>query len=132
MLRLTRLASGGCEWPAPPSADGPSGTSAASWSVRREFWRGIDGLHLIKWPVLADRHAGFRSRSFISSTWPTTYSLFRDEDFDVVCDKCGWRKDDWHWRGLIDLLMRADIRVAFFDALFFSPHAGRPTPGCCG
>jgi glycosyltransferase involved in cell wall biosynthesis len=122
MLRLTRLGVWGLRvaWAA-----------AGGWAIRRvrrllkrppRIWRGMNGLHLIKWPVVADRHAGFRSRSFISSTG-MAYSLFRDEDFDVVCDKCGWGKDDWHWRGLIDLLMRADIRVAFFDSLFFSPHA---------
>ncbi len=107
------------------------------WLVRRvrhalgrrpRIWRGMDGLHLIKWPVLADRHAGFPSRSFISSSRTTAYSLFRDEDFDVVCDEQGWRKDDWHWRGLVDLLMRGDIRVAFFDSLFFSLGAWRANP----
>jgi len=67
---------------------------------------------------MVDRHAGFESRSFIFTTKPG--ALFDDEDFDVVCDQRGWRKQDWHWRGLIDLLMRGDIRVAFFDSLFFS------------
>jgi glycosyltransferase involved in cell wall biosynthesis len=92
--------------------------------IRRIFgrtpriWRGMNGLHLIKWPVLVDLHAGFHSRSFIRTTKPGT--LFEDEDFDVVCDGRGWPKDDWHWRGLIDLLWRADVRVAFFDSLFFS------------
>lgn len=99
--------------------------------ARRNFggtpriWRGMNCLHLIKWPVLVDRHAGFPSRSFISSTKPSAYPLFRNEDFDVVCDRQGWRKEDWHWHGLIDLLLRADIRVAFFDSLFFSLGAWR-------
>ena len=87
------------------------------------IWRGIDGLHLIKWPVLADRHAGFPSRSFIRTTKPG--ALFEDEDFDIVCDGRGWHKDDWHWYGLVDLLLRADIRVAFFESLFFSVYAWR-------
>jgi hypothetical protein len=109
-------------------------TALVGWVVRRvrrflrrppRVWRGMDGLHLIKWPVLADRHAGFPSRSFISSTRPTAYSLFLDEDFDVVCDTRGWRKEDWHWHGLTDLLLRADIRVAFFDSLFFPLAAWR-------
>src|SRR5262249_37024886 len=82
------------------------------------IWRGMNGLHLIKWPVMVDRRSGFPSRSFITTTKPG--HLFEDEDFDVVCDAKGWRRDDWHWRGLIDLLLRGDIRVAFFDSLFFS------------
>jgi len=87
------------------------------------IWRGMNGLHLIKWPVVVDRHAGFPSRSFISTTKPG--SLFEDEDFDVVCDRREWRREDWHWHGLIDLLLRGDIRVAFFDSLFFSLGAWR-------
>jgi glycosyltransferase involved in cell wall biosynthesis len=102
------------------------------WVVRRvrravgrppRIWRGMNGLHLIKWPVLVDRHAGFPSRSFISTTKPG--ALFDDEDFDMVCDGQGWGKEDWHWHGLTDLLVRADIRVAFFDSLFFSLGAWR-------
>ena len=99
--------------------------------IRRLFrqppriWRGMNGLHLVKWPVMVDRHAGFASRSFISSTQPSAYALFLNEDFDVVCDQQGWSKDDWHWRGLIDLLLRADIRVAFFESVFFSAGSWR-------
>jgi glycosyltransferase involved in cell wall biosynthesis len=89
------------------------------------IWRGMNGLHLVKWPVMVDRRAGFTSRSFISSTQPSAYALFRNEDFDVVCDQQGWPKDDWHWRGLIDALLRADIRVAFFESLFFSTGSWR-------
>jgi glycosyltransferase involved in cell wall biosynthesis len=81
----------------------------------------MNGLHLIKWPVMVDRRAGFSSRSFIASTKPG--SLFDDEDFDVVCEARGWRKDEWHWRGLIDFFLHADVWVAFFDSLFFPLHA---------
>ena len=87
------------------------------------IWRGMNGLHLIKWPVLVDRSAGFESRSFIFTTKPG--ALFEDEDFDVVCDSRGWLRENWHWHGLIDLLIRGDIRVAFFDSLFFSPGEWR-------
>jgi glycosyltransferase involved in cell wall biosynthesis len=79
----------------------------------------MNGLHLVKWPVQVDRKAGFLSRSFIFSTQPAAYALFRSEDFDVVCDQMPWHRDDWHWRGLVDLLLRGDIRVAFFDSLLF-------------
>jgi len=88
------------------------------------IWRGMNGLHLIKWPVHVDRYAGFSSRSFIATTKPG--ALFEDEDFDVVCDRKGWKKEDWHWHGLIDLLLKGDIRVAFFDSLFFSLGAWVP------
>jgi len=89
------------------------------------IWRGMNGLHLVKWPVKVDRHAGFPSRSFIASTQPAAYALFRAEDFDVVCDQTRWPRDDWHWRGLMDLLLRGDIRVAFYDSLFFPVSAWR-------
>jgi len=79
----------------------------------------MNGLHLISWSVQADRLAGFPSRSFIQSTKQGPYPLFRDCDFDVVCENRKWPKEDWHWHGLIDLLLRGDIRVAFFDSLFF-------------
>jgi glycosyltransferase involved in cell wall biosynthesis len=75
--------------------------------------------------VLVDRAAGFASRSFIGSTQPAAYALFRADDFDVVCDQQGWPRDEWHWRGLRDLLLRGDIRVAFFESLFFPPSAAR-------
>jgi hypothetical protein len=103
--------------------------AAAGWVVRwlrRAFflrpriWRGMNGLHLVKWPVMVDRHAGFASRSFIASTKSAVHGLFTDRDFDFVCDGHGIPRDDWHWHGLIDLLLRADIRVSFFESLFFS------------
>jgi len=89
------------------------------------IWRGMNGLHGVKWSVQVDRKAGFPSRSFIFSTQPAAYPLFRSQDFDVVCDQMPWHRDDWHWRGLVDLLLRADIRVAFFDSLFFPATAWR-------
>jgi glycosyltransferase involved in cell wall biosynthesis len=85
----------------------------------------MNGLHLVKWPGLVDRRAGFPSRSFISSTQPAAYALFLPEDFDVVCDQQPWPRDEWHWRGLRDLLLRGEIRVAFFESLFFPPSAVR-------
>src|SRR5713226_5838802 len=73
------------------------------------IWRGMNGLHLMKWAVLMDRMAGFPSRSVIGSTAPSSYSLFKDEDFDVVWDRLGEPQQDWAWLGLIDLLKHGDI-----------------------
>ena len=90
--------------------------------IRRKnprIWRGMNGLHLIKWPAKADKRAGFPSRSVIRSTQPSTYALFQDKDFDVVLDALGKPESDWAWIGLIDLLINGDIWVAFFDSTFF-------------
>lgn len=90
----------------------------------------MNGLHLVKWPVQVDRAAGFASRSFISSTQPSAYALFRKEDFDVVCDQRGWPRDDWHWHGLVDLLLKADVRVSFFESLFFTTGSWEKNTAC--
>jgi glycosyltransferase involved in cell wall biosynthesis len=43
----------------------------------------------------------------------------------MVCENQEWPQEDWHWHGLMDLLLRGDIRVAFFDSLLFSLGAWR-------
>jgi glycosyltransferase involved in cell wall biosynthesis len=109
--------------------------AAAGWAWRAtrraagappRIWRGPNGLHLVRGAVLADRAAGFASRSFIYATRAgAAYPLFRANDFDVVCEDRGWARDDWHWRALVDLLLHGDVRVAYFDSLLFGPSDER-------
>lgn len=74
--------------------------------------------HLIPLQVLADKAAGFPSRSVIRHL-PKTYQLVREVDYDRVLEQEGVVNHDLLWVGLFDLLWHADIWVAFFDGHFY-------------
>ena len=103
---------------------------AAAWGALRRIarrmsgkppriWHGTNGLHLIRPLVDVDRAAGFPSRSVVQQVSRSSYALFTAEEFDVVLEERGVPPDERHWAGLVDLLLRGDIWVAFFDSNFF-------------
>ncbi len=69
--------------------------------------------------VLADRAAGYSSRSVVQHTRKIKLGLVCDDDFDVVIERPGVSWDEVHWVCLIDLLWHGDVWSAYFDCLFF-------------
>lgn len=78
-------------------------------------------LHVTRYMVMADRFAGYPSRSVVWNTRQIDYALVRKEDFDAVMQRPSVQWDDVHWLCLMDLLRYGDIWVAYFDCLFFRP-----------
>lgn len=72
--------------------------------------------------VLADRAAGYPSRSVVQHIKKIKPGLVCDEEFDVVIERPGVAWDEVHWLCLIDLLRHGDIWLAYFDCLFFGPE----------
>jgi glycosyltransferase involved in cell wall biosynthesis len=87
--------------------------------LRPRIWRGMFPSHLIPLQVNADRAAGFPSRSVVTSL-SGSYELVRADEFTMVLAERGVENHDLLWVGLFDLVLRADIWVAFFDGLFYS------------
>jgi len=83
------------------------------------IWHGPHPLHSIRYMVAADRHAGYPSRSVVMTEHQVAYDLVTRGDFDVVIRTAGVPWHDQHWLALIDLLLRGDVWVAYFDDLFF-------------
>ncbi len=89
------------------------------------IWHGPMPLHSIRYMVAADRLAGYPSGSVVVTEQQVKYELVTRNDFDVVIrsDKVPWY--DRHWIALIDLLLRGDIWVTYFDGLFFNVNHRR-------
>jgi glycosyltransferase involved in cell wall biosynthesis len=87
---------------------------------RPRIWHGPMPLHSIRYMVAADRVAGYPSRSVVMTEQQVKYDLVTRADFDLVLrsDRVPWY--DRHWLALIDLLLRGDIWVTYFDGLFFN------------
>jgi glycosyltransferase involved in cell wall biosynthesis len=84
------------------------------------IWHGPWPLHSIRYMVAADRAAGYPSRSVVVSERQMSYDLVQRRDFDVVIRSEGTAWYDEHRIALIDLLLRGDIWVTYFDGLFFN------------
>jgi glycosyltransferase involved in cell wall biosynthesis len=84
------------------------------------IWHGPQPLHAIRYMVAADRLAGYPSRSVVLTEKQVKYDLVTRSDFDVVVrsETVPWH--DLHWLALIDLLLRGDVWVTYFDGLFFN------------
>jgi glycosyltransferase involved in cell wall biosynthesis len=89
------------------------------------IWHGHLPLHMTRDQVLADRLAGFPSRSVTVTASALKYALMTERDFDVVLAREGVAPDTIHWRAMIDLHLHADIWNAHFDCLFFPPSQRR-------
>jgi nucleotide-binding universal stress UspA family protein len=83
------------------------------------IWHGHLPLHMTRDQVLADRLAGFPSRSVTGSASVLKYAIVTASDFDVVLAGEGVAPDTLHWRAMIDLHLHADIWNAHFDCLFY-------------
>jgi glycosyltransferase involved in cell wall biosynthesis len=105
--------------------------AAAAWGAAIRFarrlarrppriWHGPNPLHSIRYMVAADRLAGYPSRSVVLTEKQVKYDLVTRGDFDVVVRSETTPWQDLHWLALIDLLLRGDVWVAFFDGLFFN------------
>lgn len=85
------------------------------------IWHGPQPLHAIRYMVAADRHAGYPSRSVVlTEKQVKTHDLVTRGDFDLVIRSESLPWQDLHWLALIDLLLRADVWVTYFDGLFFN------------
>jgi|GEM_PF-1745600 len=94
-------------------------------ALRPRIWHGMHALHMTRYMVMADRAAGFPSRSVFSGMGSHRYAIVWEHDFDVVIERKGVLDDEAHWRCLIDLLLYGDIWRAYFDCLFFPPSHKR-------
>lgn len=100
---------------------------AARRLLRRKprIWFGPAPLHSTKANVASARLAGYRVRSLVMTDKLVKYALVTKDDFDVVLSASGGKWYDLHWRAFIDLLLRADVWVTYFDGLFFQRRARR-------
>lgn len=89
------------------------------------MWHGMFPIVITKYIAAAERKAGYPARSVAAHTSPFSYALVRPEEFDLVLQDRGVAWYDVHWAGLIDLLWRGDIWVAYFDSLLFHPERER-------
>ena len=89
------------------------------------IWYGPAPLHMTRYTAAATRLAGFPSRTVVTHTRPAKYDLVTSRDFDRVIGEPEVRWDDRHWVALVDLLLRGDVWVAYFDSHFFPIGARR-------
>ena len=89
------------------------------------IWHGPAPLHSTRDNVLADRAAGYPSRSVVSHTKPLPYELITAAEFDLVVNDLDIPWDERAWVALSDLLRHGDIWVAYFDSLFFEANGRR-------
>lgn len=82
------------------------------------LWFGLSPLHATRHTTAATKLAGYPTRSVVVSMGTTRYALVTTHDFDrVIGEDVGW--DERHWYALIDLLLRGDLWIAYFDSHFF-------------
>jgi glycosyltransferase involved in cell wall biosynthesis len=85
------------------------------------IWHGLSTLFWEVYLVQADRFAGYESRILLREHSQSRYLATLLPDVRILGEIEGVRQDEVHWTALRDLFWWGDIKVAYFDVMYFGP-----------